>query len=142
MTTNRYRLSGRLQRGVALLEFAILAPLLLLLILAMVDLSLLLWAHMTLQYAVREGARYAVVDHGVVDANPSCSEIIGVIQDKAMGLTKLMPTTYGCSGAGRGQLTVLKVTASWPLFTPYLQDLLHGPQYQFSVAATMQNEEH
>jgi TadE-like protein len=157
------RVTRRHQRGAALVEFAIVAPLLLLLILVTIDLSLLLWAHITLQYAVREGARYAVVNHGNLDSSPACGDVIRVIQQNSMGLTDLLKPIYqiainngtfqdypiepdgscpvGMFG-GRGDLMVLKMTAKWPLFTPYLKGWLHGPHYQFSVAATMQNEAH
>jgi hypothetical protein len=149
------------QRGAALLEFAIVGPLLLLLIFVTIDLSLVLWAHMTLQYAVREGARYSVVDQGTLDNDPACRDVIRVIQKNSMGLTTLLNPTYEIAinnsgfqthtiGPGgnctaqmfgkRGELMVLRLTAKWPLFTPYLQDSLRGPYYQFSVAATMQNE--
>jgi hypothetical protein len=158
----------RRQCGAAMLEFAIAAPIVLGLILIMMDLSLMLWAQMTLQYAVREGARYAVVDHGNIDSSPTCNSVIGVIEDNSMGLTNILNPRYeiqindgknpsngqstgidltsnSCTGAmfgQRGDLMVLKLTATWPLATPLLQKLLGESGYTFSVSAIMQNEEH
>ena len=50
----------RKQRGVATIEFALLAPVLFLLLCIAMDLGVALWVNLTMQYAVREGARYSV----------------------------------------------------------------------------------
>ncbi|KVN98547.1 hypothetical protein WJ69_34410 [Burkholderia ubonensis] len=148
-----------------MIEFAIAAPVVLALILIMMDLSLMLWAKMTLQYAVREGARYSVVDQGVIDNSPFCGGVIKKINDNSMGLAHILDATYeisvnngvlrpikidpaasNCPSSmfgSRGDLVMLKLTAHWPLVTPMLAHLLHVPKsYQFDVVTTMQNEEH
>src|SRR5260370_38517543 len=48
------------QRGVVTVEFALLAPVLFLLLCIAMDLGIALWVNLTMQYAVREGVRYAV----------------------------------------------------------------------------------
>lgn len=150
----------RRQGGVATLEFALAAPIVLALIFSTFDLSLRLWAQMTLQYAVREGARYSVVDQGHIDSDPSCDDVIGVIQRNSMGLTAILNPRYeitinngkphteqirlggSCMSGmfgGRGDLVTLRLTAKWPGITPFFGGV---PAYEFSVAAIMQNEEH
>ena len=59
----RIRLARRV-RGGTLVEFALVAPLLILLIMAALELSIMYWVNLTLQHAVREGARYAVTGQG------------------------------------------------------------------------------
>jgi Flp pilus assembly protein TadG len=60
-------IGARTRRGIATLEFAICAPLLLFLLLATAEMGRLLFQYNTLMKAVRDGARYAaahVVDDG------------------------------------------------------------------------------
>lgn len=150
----------RKQSGTTMVEYAIIAPLLLLLVFATFDLSLLLWARMTLQYAVREGARYAVVDQENIGASPPCGDVIRVIQENSMGLTGMLHPAYelrindqapakvnatgsSCPAAmfgNRGDLVELRLYANWPLLTPYLPELARTG-FRFSVSATMRNEE-
>jgi len=150
----------RKQSGTTVVEYAIIAPLLFFLILVVFDISLLMWARMTLQYAVREGARYAVVDQENIGASPACGDVIRVIQQSSMGLTGILKPSYeiqingqapaavkassgGCPAemfGKRGDLVVLRLHANWPLLTPYLPRLA-GQGYPFSVTATMRNEE-
>lgn len=154
------RPGGKRQCGAVIIEFAIAASLFLMLILATLDLGALLWAHMTLQYAVREGARYSVVNQGRIDSDPSCDDVIRVIQRNSMGLTAVLNPRYeiqinngtphteqirlgGSCTSGmfgrRGDLVILRLTAKWLLATPYFGG---GREYEFSVATIMQNEEH
>jgi Flp pilus assembly protein TadG len=149
------------QGGAAIVEFAIVAPMVIMLIGVTLAMSLMLWAHMTMQYAVREGLRYAVVDHGVLDANPACQDVIDVIERNSMGMTSLLHPAYavevngsmhrldpnqpcmvGMFG-GRGDLVTVSVSANWPLVAPFLYPLAGGQSaYPFTVAVTMQNEAH
>ena len=52
---------GRAERGQALIEFALAAPLLLVFLLALVDFGIAIDRRIILDHAVREGARYAAV---------------------------------------------------------------------------------
>ena len=49
------------ERGVAALEFALIAPVFFLLIFGIIDFGLGIWTYNNISQAVREGARYAVV---------------------------------------------------------------------------------
>lgn len=55
------RSSKRAERGQALLEFALVAPLVLFFLLAIVDFGIAIDRHIVLDHAAREGARYASV---------------------------------------------------------------------------------
>jgi len=72
---------GTRERGQALVEFAIIAPLLLLLIFGIVDLSRLYHAWVTVEGAAREGARYGVT--GRTDCAISSSDRLACIQYQA-----------------------------------------------------------
>lgn len=59
-------------RGTSLVEFSLLLPVLLLLILGTINVALAVWQENTLAYAAREGTRYAIV-HG--SATPLASDV-------------------------------------------------------------------
>lgn len=56
--------------GQSTLEFALVIPLLLLLLLGLVDLARLMWAYESLSHAAREATRYAIV-HGSTSPQPA-----------------------------------------------------------------------
>ena len=71
------------QRGQSLVEFALLLPLMLLIITGLFDVARAVWQENTLAYAAREGTRYAIV-HGSygspaansTDYTPICNDVV------------------------------------------------------------------
>jgi len=146
------------ERGAALVEFALVAPIFLLLIFSAIEAGLMLFTQTTMQYALREGMRYAIVDHGVRGSDPNYDSVLQTIKDGSMGFyNRLHPvyeitvdgrkTTYtnpasfsqGMFGT-RGNLVQVKLSLSWPLITPLVQGVLGMREYRFEVATTTQNE--
>jgi TadE-like protein len=95
--------------GTALVEFSLLLPVLLLLILGLFDVSRAVWQENTLAYAAREGTRYAIV-HGAA-ASPgtqqgpgNTGDIVGTVQSAAIGVPNVNVTVNypdsGCSDRG------------------------------------------
>jgi Flp pilus assembly protein TadG len=150
------RPSRKGQSGSTVVEFAIIAPVLLFVICMIIDLGLMFWVNLTMQYAVHEGARYAVTGQDNLDpdtANPQ--RYLAVIQDietSSMGLYSLVnptisvtvngtPTAYGANMfGGPGDLIVLQLNCKWSLLTPLIAPFFSNGVYKFSVAATMRNE--
>lgn len=148
------------QRGATLVEFALVSPLLFLLMMATIDLSALMWADLSMQHAVREGARYALTGRtdGYASAGDRYLQVIQAIKDNSMGVyDKVNPrievklngtdSSYGSSSAydsgmfgGAGDLVVLKFDCTWPLMTPLMRPFFSGGTYKFSVATTFNNE--
>lgn len=144
------------QRGASAVEFAIVAPVLFFLLLVIVEICMLFWVNLTMQYAVREGARYAVTGRTDLDPNPSEDKrhlaVVQAIRDNAMGLFDKVeprinnisyadPNAYNDGMFGRaGEIFVLRIDCSWPLMTPVLNAFFDGGKYRFTVAATMRNE--
>jgi Flp pilus assembly pilin Flp len=144
------------ERGASAVEFAIIAPLLFFLLLAVVDVCGMFWANLTMQYAVREGARYAVTGRTDLDPNPTNDKryraVIEAIKENSMGLFDQVqprinniqygdPTKYNDAMFGKaGEIFVLRIDCSWPLMTPLLRPFFTDGKYEFSVAATMRNE--
>jgi Flp pilus assembly protein TadG len=141
-----------------MVEFALIAPLLFFLLFSVIEISLMFWANLTMQYAVREGARYAIT--GRKDLDPSASDqqryraIIAQIRNNSMGLYDRLqpairvnnsgpytaPTFNAGMFGGPGDIIVMQIDCAWPVFTPLLAPFFQDGRYRFSVAATMRNE--
>jgi hypothetical protein len=155
----------RRQAGAAVVEFAVVAAVFLVLLMAVVEFGIMLWVNLTMQHAVREGARYAVTGQSALDPNGSAPQryraIIEDIKDNSMGfyaqvnpviavaINGSSPTVYGDPKlydagmfGGPGDLVVLQLDCAWPILTPLIKPFFaaSGGQYRFSVAATMRNE--
>jgi len=106
------------ERGQSLVEFALLLPLMLLIITGLFDVARAVWQENTLAYAAREGTRYAIV-HGsegnprVDAATPSCGTgaqdptfcvtIPNVVRQAALGVPNVTVTlTYPDNYPGSG----------------------------------------
>ncbi len=91
----------------SLVEFALILPLMLLVIFGVVDLARAVWQENTLAFAAREGTRYAIV-HGSFSTSPSgpgSSTYTAPDQDTAVTTAVLRYTT------GTPNVTV---KATWP----------------------------
>lgn len=111
------RSSGR-QRGLAMVEFAITLPLLLLLLLATAEFGRLISQYDTLTKAVRDGARYAASTAsqgatGLVSITPQVQTAVanlvatGNINGSGSALLPgLVPTDVTVSDAGNGYVSV------------------------------------
>jgi Flp pilus assembly protein TadG len=152
----------RKQRGVATIEFALIAPLLFLLVCFAMDLGIALWVNLTMQYAVREGARYSVTGQTNLDPNATSQQrylaVVQEIKNSSMGLYSLVSPSYvvTINGATQtyntqtsystgmfgnpGDIVVLQINCIWPLLTPLVRPFFANGKFSFSVAATMRNE--
>jgi hypothetical protein len=153
--------------GAAALEFALVAPLLFLLLFGIIDLALMFWVELSMQHAVREGARYAVTGQSELDPHAAAQQrylaVIEKIKLSSMGLyerldPQITVTNYGNDGStartedydpaapapgvfgGPGDIIVLQLRhCSWNGLT-VLAPLFENGRYTFDVAATMRNE--
>lgn len=136
----------RRQSGATLVEMAIIAPVFLLVLVAIIELSMMFFATLTMQYAVREGGRYAITGE---TADPAL--VIARIRSNALGMyertspqVSVNGTKYTSYGKGMfgapGDILVIQLDCSWPVTTPLLSSFFTDGAYRFSVAATMRNE--
>ena len=93
------RLFRRRDEGVALVEFALLLPILMMTLVGVFDVAFAAWQSNTLTSAAREGTRYAIV-HGADSSAPvgptNVAPIVDVVKRQAVGMSNV------------------SVTASWP----------------------------
>lgn len=146
----------RRQSGATLVEMAIIAPVFLLVLVAIIELSMMFFATLTMQYAVREAGRFAITGRcsETGAANQQRYEtVIAKIRDNAMGMyertspvisvngTQYSSKTYsnGMFGAP-GDILVIQLDSSWPVSTPLLSSFFSNGVYRFTVATTMRNE--
>jgi len=128
--------SRRSTRGQALVEFALVAPIFLLVVFAIIEFGWYVYQVQTLNEAVREGSRYAIV-HGSTSlcpsgpmpglpaapnsCDPSGAKIEAVVRNYAVGLapTSLtFPTMTWSPNNGRGSIFTLVVQATYQQLIP------------------------
>lgn len=82
-------LAARLRRdqnGTAGLEFAIVAPVLILLTIGLIDVGRFMWYQNTIEHVAREDSRYTAV-HSAESAYPVAqAEIVAFVQHRAVGI--------------------------------------------------------
>lgn len=148
---------SRRPRGSTVVEFALVAPVVLLLMCAILEFSIFFFTTMTMQYAVREGARYGVT--GQTDKDPTGSNlrykaVLQVIRDNSVGMYDMVApvitvnsttyanaATYSNSMFGApDDIVVIRLDCSWKFVTPLIGVFFKDGKLNFAVAATMKNE--
>lgn len=136
------RPAGRDDRGAAAVEFALLLPVLILVIGGIVDFGRAYFENVILTNAAREGARAAVV---IRNSPPlSCGSVTGCIEARAKAAASgLDPATLavsvpenGCTAAVIGATARATVTVSHTMEWTFLTPLL-GPSEVLTRSATM-----
>jgi Flp pilus assembly protein TadG len=101
---------ARGQQGAAALEFALVAPLFLLLWFGILDFGLAMYAKGLITNACQEGARYGAIYHL---SPPSNGDIQGYVQDYLRGAGFSEPVTITVTGAGGPSGTPLTVRVDY-----------------------------
>lgn len=141
-------------KGTYTVEFAIVAAALFLLMFAILDVAILCFVNLTMQNAVREGARYAITGRSDLDPQTEGVRYRAVVQkikdssmgffDKVMNEDDITVTDVdGAPVAGfgePGQTLVITLDCTWPLLTPLVSPFFPEGDYKFTVGATMRNE--
>jgi hypothetical protein len=142
-------------RGSTSVEFAITASVFFLLMFMILDFSLYSFIKLTMQHAVREGARYAITGQLGLDPQAGLDRkraVIQKIRDNSMGFfddvlaeSDIEVTDSDgspVSGFGApGESIVITFNCQWPILSPFTRAILLRSDYNFSVRASMRNEE-
>jgi Flp pilus assembly protein TadG len=149
----------RERRGQTLVEFALVLPIILLMLFGLIDLGVMFYVNLTMQQAVRQGTRSSVV--GSSSGGPTQRKaLVQSIKDSSNGLydmnvhsqpqlttyivTPGSPTFTNFTGAnigGAGQIVMVQLDYTWPLLTHVLSPFFPNDEYSFKVKATMRNED-
>ncbi len=150
-------------KGSSIVEFALILPVFFLLVFAIIDYGLLYWANLTMQYAVREGTRYAITGQANLDPNASNQQrylaVVHKMEDSSMGLWQTTKpsiavsinggsfSVYGNVASytpgmfgGQNDIVAIRLDCHWPILSPWAGTFVNGTKYEFSVGATMRNE--
>lgn len=136
--------------GVNLVEGAIVLPLVISVMFAIVEFAGVLYAHMALQNGVNLAARYAITRQTLPGLDREAS-IRKIMKDETPTLLvtdaqitfQSMPLTGGAwtNGTGpAGSIERVTVRYTWKLMTPILYPFVHGQTITIQVHATMKNE--
>jgi Flp pilus assembly pilin Flp len=149
------------EKGASIIEFAFVAILVIGLLFAIVDLGMMFYVNLTMQHAVREGARYAIIGPTAPlgDTRTRRALVIDKIHDSSVGLCDrgrcpdsnihfyvlesgtAVPIDPDDPVVGApSQIIEVMVDYSWPLMTPLMKLFFPNGKYNFRVGATMRNE--
>ena len=132
------------EKGQALVEFALIVPIFLLLLFAILDFGMGFYSWITVTNSAREGARIGAVlasEQQIIDRVHATSDLIN--EDENMDI---LVTNSADQGGLPGQSVVVKVDYRYDLITPlaglvaFLSGDIIGPQLTLSSTAEMRLE--
>jgi len=144
----------KFQSGHALLEFAIVSSIFLVMLFTIIDFALFGYAKLTMQHAVREGARYAITGRTDLDPDSNNSREAAILEKISVSshgmLTRVMniddirvEDIDGNNVAGFGQagdIIAIHLDCEWPVISPVMYPFFADGVYKFTVSAAMKNE--
>lgn len=149
------------EKGAATVEFALTAMVFFIVFFSIIDFSWLFWGNLSMQHAVREGARYAVTGQSGLDPTPQgtaqdrCDAAVQemklqsfgfydrvspVVTFKTVNDDGTLTTVPSNSCANANQIIVISVAGTLPLLTPFISPFFTNGSYAFTVGTTMRNE--
>ena len=137
------------ERGQDLAEFAIILPVLLLLILGILEFGILVFDYNTISNAAREGARYGIVHpstpgDGRCDAagsNSILSATCALTTGLTAGAVEVDTTVTSGSGTSLGKVTVIVTYDASLIAAPVIQAVGGAGTLSLSTSATMAREQ-
>jgi Flp pilus assembly protein TadG len=127
------KLANKDSRGAAIVEFAVVLPILLLLVFGIIDFGLLFYNDLRLTQAARDAARYVSVNDVAV-ANDT-------IDDAVAQLVNVDPLTRDIDQGGQGEASTVTLVGTYSWLTP-LPGLIPGlgASATFDASAVMRQE--
>ena len=139
----------RRSRGQALVEFALLIPVFLLVLVSIFDLGRAVFSYNTLTNAAREGARLAIVnqDAASIIAHAKSESAMVELDEPAVTIAFYQVATDGtpdtsspCSPVAVGCLAVVQFEATYRPFTPIVSNVLFAQGVTFRAKAVLSVE--
>ena len=124
----------RVEKGQAMVEFALVLPLLLALLCGIVDFGWLYYNQITLNNAAREGARYAVIHYDPAE------DWKGDAEDRMMGSMVGVSSAVAIVSDPIEQQITASVTATPRILTGFTSTILGRQTMELHAACTMRLE--
>ena len=123
------------QKAQALIEFALVSPVLLLLLFGIVDIGRGIFYYNTINHAAREGARAAVRASNQLPTN---NDVLTAVTNQMLGVPVAMPCPQGpvTSAAPPANAAFLYITEPNPPSTVETSPLPNAPGGEYSAAAS------
>lgn len=122
------------QKGQALVELALILPVLLLLLLGTIELGRILGTSLLLSHAAREGSRIAAVGGNDAAINQHLHYVSNLVDTNHLTISISPSPTRK-----RGQNVTVKLTYSLPLYAPLISNIVTNP-FPIEVQTTMRVE--
>lgn len=119
------------ERGQAAAEFALMLPVLALIVMGMVDFARVFYTYEALINASREGARYCALNPGNI--SNTVNRVVGEL-DNRIQLTSAQTAAITCTNPGVGQAITVTVSATFTPITPLIDKFFNG---DIRASATM-----
>jgi Flp pilus assembly protein TadG len=141
--------SAHRSHGQALVEFALVIPIFLLLLVALFDLGRAVFSYNTLTNAAREGARMAIVNQDVpsIVARAKSQTAIVELDDPSVKVNFYQSAADGtpdlsdkCDLVAVGCLAVVSFEATYRPFTPIISNILFGSGVTFTAQSVLSVE--
>lgn len=133
--------------GQSLVEFAIVLPLLLLVFLGIFEFGRFYFTKLTLQHAVREATRFAIMGNVLADPETGdpmdrVNSIVRVILDNTKNLDVDLDgvTITPADGGGPEDIVRVRVDFQYDLTVPLIQNIVPDGHVNFSFSTAMRNE--
>jgi Flp pilus assembly protein TadG len=137
--------------GSSLLEFALVVPVFLLLLFAIIDFARLFYVEATLQNAVRQAGRYAITGNHLPDPQHQgqnlsrVNSIIQIAQTAAQGLDVSAIQVSSADGGkgsagGPGDTVTISLTTNLQFMTSLVGQFFKNGTYTFTVSVSFKNE--
>ncbi len=128
---SRRRIRGSDERGAALIEFALVLPVLLVLLFGIIEASWAFGQQNDVRHGAREGARLAAVDHGdVTTIGLEVCDRMDVVYPASNPTITLTPTS---ADSTRGGLATINVRTNFDSLTGFLDGIFGSLQLESSV---------
>jgi Flp pilus assembly protein TadG len=125
---------GGRERGQGLVEFALVIPILLLIVIAILDFGRAIYAYSVVSNCAREGARYGVVWQYDEDKTDIVTDITDVVEDRAVGLDR---TQLSVTVTTTTDTVQVLVSYNFKLITPLVANVIGGGSLTLATSATM-----
>jgi Flp pilus assembly protein TadG len=145
----RSKIQGKIRRngesGQSLVEFAISAVTVLVLVFAVIDFSYLFLVKLTLQNAARQAGRYAITGQSM-PGQSRYNSILLTAENTSMGIASNSNITIcggatGCgSGGGPSDTVTITITYPYRFITPLLPSAFKNGTYTITVSQSYKNE--